>query len=195
MCKFTEPYTTNYNRLEHGKCQYHKAGECFEISEEHKDGHAKLTVRAVDECFHVKADKNKFSLLKNQRCADYIILIFDSGRIAWSLHIIEFTKSVGRTEWEGKIIHQFDGALLNARAIAGVMELPQFDSITAHCAYRFNKELASPATQKSMLGKRATNSWTAGSQITLPSFPEVLIHKKLIKLNEETGIGLPIELC
>ena len=182
-----------FERLDDG-CVFHRGGSSFLIEEKKPEGEAKICISSKFDCFHVKGDKNGFPILRNKKYADYLVLLHDQKSDKWILHIFELTRSVGEEDWEKKIIPQFDGALLNAYAICGVMEITEFDKITAHCAYRRDKNQSSPVRLKNLLGKPAIVPWTYGNTVSLPSFPGMEIAKDLIKLNDSDGTGPDTEL-
>ena len=183
-----------FKRLD-DSCVFHEGGSSFLIEEKKQEGEAKINVSSKYDCFHVREKKNGFPILRNKKFADYLVLLHDQENNKWILHIFELTKSIGEEDWVKKIVPQFDGALLNAYAICGVMEIPEFDRITVHCAYRRDKNQSSPVRLKNFLGKPAKAPWTYGNTISLPSFPGMKISKDLIKLNKQDGKGPDTELA
>ena len=193
MAGFEGDYSKLFDRLD-DSCVYHAKGSKFIIEETNEEGKAKIQLSSKYDCFHVQLDRKVFPILRNQKCADYIVLLYDSEKNDWFLHIFEFTRTVGTNKWKEKIIPQFEGALINAYAICGVMNIPKLADVTVHCAYRNNSDMASPASMKTALGRPVQRPWILGSVVDLLSFKKVEAKKDLIQLEVATGDGPEIEL-
>ena len=193
MTFFDGNISSLYQRLD-DSCVYHVAGTAFVIEEKREGAEAVIEIKSKLNAFHVKGDQNAFPILRNKKCADYLVFFYDNTKGKWYLHIFEFTKSVDNTSWEEKIVRQFDGGLLNAYAIGGVLKVPEFEEITMHCGYRRDRNMASLVNMKAPLGRPAHNSWTAETTVELPSFPGLKYAKNLIRLNPENGEGPTLEL-
>lgn len=169
-------------------CVCHAQWEDFSIDETASDGRGQVNLSSKYPCIHVmRMDKHVFPVLKNQKCADHLVLLHDPERNAWSLHIFELTKTVSNSRWQDKILPQFSGGLANAWAISGVLRLPRFSAVTAHCCYRFDGNRTSPVEMRTETGKKAKDNWTEGTTIRLEEFPGLSIHKSLLRLDEESG--------
>lgn len=187
MIKFNEQTDAFFNLLNQQICEYHQRNSPFTLDEKDKPGEAEVTASTAFDCFHVRyIDKHSFSLLSNQKCADHLLFIYDDHAKRWGLHIFEFTKSMNNSRWENKVIPQFDGALSNAYAIAGVLHIDGFSSITVCCGYRIDTTRVSPAELKRPSGKRAVEDWKE-LPVKLPSYPNQTVHKSLVQLDPVTG--------
>lgn len=187
--KFNTVEDKRFGLLNPDICQYHDKNELFNITETNPEGLAKIAINLNAPCFHIaNMDKRAFQVLKTKKCADHLVFVFDKQLKQWDLHIFELKKSISASKWETEIIPQFDGALINAYAISGVLHIDEFKSITIHCGFRINKSLTSTVERKSPLGKRSSDSWL-NSIIELPSFPDKRIDNDLIQLDEKTGSG------
>ena len=179
-------------------CTRHSCREMFFLDEKAEAGCARIHLSSRFPCLHVRQmDKQVFPVLKNQRCADHLVLVYDSGRNAWGLHIFEMTKTVSNSRWRKKILPQFSGGLANAYAISGVLRIPSFSAVTAHCCYRFDGNRTSPVEMKMETGKKAGSDWTEGETFCLEEFPGLPIRKSLLHLDEKSGemsMGTPLEL-
>lgn len=106
------------------------------IEEKENDGKAEVTCYMKNDAFQFNLEAMSLSpILKNSKCADGAIfeLINDKECL---LHIIECKKKVNTKKWE-KIKLQFEGAILRARAILGVLENPvRIKSVKLYTAYR-----------------------------------------------------------
>ena len=186
------------NLLNPQTCSRHSCLEMFFLDEKAEDGCARINLSSRFPCLHVRhMDKWVFPVLKNKRCADHLVLVYDSGRNAWGLHIFEMTTTVSNSKWRDKILPQFSGGLANAYAISGVLQIPLFSSITAHCCYRFDGNRTSTVERKIETGKSAGLDWTEGKTFYLEEFPGLPIRKSLLHLDEESGemdLGKPLEL-
>jgi hypothetical protein len=85
------------------------------------------------------ADKRQWQYLANKKCADSIVFQYSNDQ--WALHIFEIKTTVRHKDWE-TIKKQFDGAFLNALAMAGFLKI-RIDRVTMHSCYRYDK-LTSP---------------------------------------------------
>lgn len=67
-------------------------------------------------------EKKKLRYFKNQMCSDYVLFEYIDQDDNWRIHIFELKRSVGEKEWN-RIKKQFMGALQNALALAGVLDV------------------------------------------------------------------------
>lgn len=168
----------------------------FHLIEKSEGGEADLRVGIFGECILFRGlEKRKLQYFKNNKCADYVI--FESGDDICILHIFELKRTVKKDEWE-HIKQQFSGALQNALALAGVLEVSiSLENVQLHTVYRNDKlnDAANPAVlRKKLHDKSAGSKDSAGSdwnsrQISL-EFPQgVLFSHHKIKLDIENGTG------
>lgn len=186
---FCEETDKAFERLNPLICKYYEPNHEFFIVEVQQEGKAEIHVRSRYPCFHVQnIDKKRFPVLKPQKCADHLVFQFCPDTNTWSLHIFELTRSIHQGIWESKIIPQFDGALLNAYAILGVLHIWDFSEMYVHCGYRKNKSENSTVDRRAMLGKPAPADWLNGA-VMLPPFPGIRLKNVPIRLDEENGCG------
>jgi len=158
------------------------------LEETKAGGEAKVKFILNNSCiafFHMESNKPKYFKCKN--CSDNIVFekINDSE---WKLHVIELKRTVKLKEWE-KIKEQFKGAILNAKALSGVLEI-KIKEIICYTGFRrdcLGKELVD---LKTFIGLEASQTpyieWDSGRvHIDLDS-KLVLRHQK-IQLDAETG--------
>jgi hypothetical protein len=131
----------------------------FILEENREEGYTKIICKTNKHCLIFHIEKHGLKCLINESCADHIIFERVSDQ-SWNLHIIECKKSVGDSEWE-KIKKQFEGALLNALALMGVLGI-------------------GPASGNPIL------EWRYG-RVQILSIKNIT-HRK-IQLDQETGLG------
>lgn len=179
----------NMTFLHPEKCHVYPPGTSFSLIEKQAEGHAKIDVVASNSCAHLGMDKNVFPILSNQRCADHIVFEYVSADNTWNLHIVELTKSISNSIWQTKLCQQYDGALLNALAIAGVLGIElNLSHVKVYSGFRNNKSLdgSSPVELRAPLGVPQPPNWEH-SPAKLPHFPSQKFTHIPVRLNEETG--------
>lgn len=93
-------------------------GECFRLTEK-GEGKADLKIQAHSQCILIRnLEKNKPEYFVNKKCADYVL--FESTDDGWKVHIFELKRTVKPDVWETEIKRQFQGAMQNIFALAGV---------------------------------------------------------------------------
>ena len=188
MSDFASTVEALRNLLNPEICIFHPKQEKFSLEENSTNGYAEIKLSSKYSCIHIiNMDRHVFPVLKNRKCADHLILIHNPENNEWGLHIFEMTKTVSNSTWQEKILPQFSGGLANAYAISGVLQLPRFSAVTAHCCYRMNGNRTSPVEMKMETGKKTKNDWTQGTRIHLDEFPNLPIHKNLLHLDEKSG--------
>ena len=169
------------------------------ILETKKAGSADLTVQIQNpSILFTKLEDKKLGYFINQCCADSVLFEYKNEK--WVLHIFELKRSVERNAWD-KIKTQFQGAIQNAYALAGVLGI-EFDmkNIHVYTVYRNDKfnQQANPVKMREAMHEKkvvdeeyvtAKKEWNAES-ITL-EVTEVYecLHTK-IKLDVDTGMGV-----
>ncbi|WP_199902290.1 hypothetical protein, partial [Azospirillum sp. B506] len=98
---------------------------------------------------------------KNQKKPDGIIFRFDGEEI--HLEIVEMKSKLNKKSWDSTK-EQAEAGLLNALAIKGIFDLPNFSSITLHVAYKIDNlsidRSSSPSLFRVPLGEKITKpSW------------------------------------
>ena len=180
-------------------CQYVKKGTRFSLK---GDKQAELKVTAKLPGFFISDMDNKIHvasvpLFKQNRdgikhCADHAVFLFHSESESWSLHLFEFKTTIGSRTWE-HVCDQFDGAMIRAYAVAGVLRIPEFDGgIYLHCAYKNYK--SNPIEVKALPGQSAPKDFLK-EPITLRFYPKLAPKNIPIKLNNngyaEIKLGNP----
>jgi hypothetical protein len=149
------------------------------VTETDHDGQGRgpgtLTLTVTTPCIRIRLPRQTpAKWLKEKKCADSVVFEFVPDGV--NLHIVELKSKVGPQEWL-KCKQQFCGALHNALAINGVLELSEFRLIRLHLAYTTDtispQTTAAPSTLKLGLGNRVPgvadwiarrvdlDSWTA----------------------------------
>lgn len=170
--------------------------QSFHLIETNKDGEADLRVDVSAPCILFRDLENKkLQYFKNQKCADYVVLEL-TGDI-WCMHIFEFKRTVTSKEWEHTKV-QFAGALQNALALAGVLDVDiKLEQVQLYTAYRNDKirDAANPAKQRLQMHDRqsetsSTKDQDWNQQMVTIDFPGIvhLEHYK-IQLDIEDGTG------
>lgn len=146
-------------------CEYVREGVgVFRIQETRQEGLADIVcrVRRPSILFH-KLDGHTCTFLRNQRCADAIIFEKTSEE-AWTLHIVECTRTMKEDTWTGKVKIQFEGAILNAQALMGILNISKLDDVRCYTAFR-NDRISPFATPNPVLLKAGVGT----SERSLPS--------------------------
>ena len=201
MAKFGRDADRLFALLDPKKCLYYGRNQPFDLVERKKAGSAKITVKAAFPCFHIPDpdDQCRFSILDAgetdgkdyvRRCADHMVFLFDQGTNRWTVHIFELKRTISRKIWTEDVLIQFNGALIRAYAISGILQAGAFANIYLHCAYREQADRTSPAAYRTLPGRKAPGNYLK-DQIELISFPDQrrLIHNCPIQLDKETGIA------
>ena len=132
-------------------------------------------------------ESNRPTYFKCKNCADNIVFekINDNE---WKLHVVEFKRTVKENEWK-TIKNQFKGAILNAKALSGVLDI-KIKEIKCYTGFRRDHMGKEPASLKSLIGLDAMENlkieWDSGKvHIDLDS-KLVLEHQK-VQLDIDTG--------
>lgn len=158
------------------------------VEETDKPGEARVRCRLRGYAIAVNLHQKPFSCLKLQKCADgFIFHRLSSGD--WELHVIECKRTVTESEWM-KIKQQFEGAILNALAVSGILGLSPLVRVRCYVAHRHDKLSPNPILLKATLGRPIQQSppvdWIA-DRIDLLSLKNIE-HIK-IQLDPATGLG------
>ena len=170
--------------------------QSFHLIETKKDGEANLRVDVSTPCILFRDLENKkLQYFKNRACADYAL--FENTGESWCVHIFELKRTVTSQKWED-IKLQFAGALQNALALAGVLDVDiKLEQVRLYTAYRNDKirDAANPAKQRLQMHDRqreisSTEESDWNQQMVAMDFPEIvsLEHHK-IQLDIEDGTG------
>lgn len=157
--------------------------------EEHMgDERVKLTIHAQDAWMFRPEGNDRFPYLKNQKCADIVILERKADH--WILHIIECKRSVSDSRWV-RIKEQFEGALLRIQAILGVLGIQEWSEVKFYTAYENGFDplrTKNPALLKNITGKSSLLDWDSG-KIDILSLKNC-IHRKIQLNSDGTGTAL-----
>ncbi len=108
------------------------------LIEKREQGAADLTLNLQNPCILFQGlEDHKLGYFTNPKCADFAL--YEQNKDGWMLHIFELKRSVGEKEW-GKMKLQFKGAIQNALAIAGFLDIKiSLDRICVYSVYRNDK--------------------------------------------------------
>lgn len=173
--------------------------ECIHIVEATSGGAADLTVNLQNSSILFKNLENKkLQYFKNAKCADCVL--FEYSGTHWITHIFECKRSVGKGEWVS-IKQQFCGALQNAYALAGILDIEiKKKNIRVYTVYRNDKlnDYANPAKSRMQMHKAyseksgelldAKREWNAANVSLDVAGIYDYPHKK-IKLDVQTGFA------
>jgi len=111
----------------------HGSGHMF-IEEKTKSHSWRIDCYVQNEavCFRLEK-KNGIQYLRQKKIADAVILEF-LGQRAVRIHILECKKTVGSGAWK-HIKSQFEGALLNALALLGILGIDAVQEVVFYTAY------------------------------------------------------------
>jgi hypothetical protein len=117
-------------------------------------GAGTVTFNVKVPCLCVRLPRNvPIKWLSEKKCADYAILEFSP--IGINLHLVELKSKMTVGVWN-HCKQQFTGALHNARAIGGVLQLPTFLAVRLHVAYSTDaispQRTTAPSSLKNGLG-------------------------------------------
>ncbi|MEW5322189.1 hypothetical protein V2J23_08545 [Geobacillus thermoleovorans] len=137
---------------------YEKTGEkggTLYVIEQDKPGEARLTLRCSNEAvaFSIKPSKG-FSYLRTKNTPDGIVFV-KRGEQLWELHIFECKKTVGESSWK-KAKLQFEGGILHAHMLRGLLDIPPFSKVCVYTVYRYDQLLQktpNPALLRQPVGK------------------------------------------
>lgn len=154
------------------------------LTETQKLGKARLIchLNHFNICF-LNADKQTFRWLRTLKCADAIL--FEQRENRWILKIVEFKKCM-TVESVKKSLEQFEGALYNAIAIAGFLQIEDFEEVRLYSAFRFDKMNENPLLRKRRENQKAIRQWERG-KVKLPFIDDTVPYKRIIL--DENGDG------
>ena len=134
-----------------------------------------------------RTNKPPIHWLLQGKCADGAFIIFDEDQA--HLHIVELKSKLIPKEWK-KACEQFEGMLLNSFAMAGIIELSVFDSITCYIAFSEDaisvSHNASPVLYKNLPGmvpqRHGLTEWLTSAVTLLSKY-----KANLIKIQRDAG--------
>lgn len=178
--------------------QYHEPGETFFMW--NRSETEKLSVSSHHHCFHIPDldahwPISKISFLRKDdyfnKCADHAVFVYDEKRMEWSLHIIEMKTTIGNDTWL-KAVRQFQGALLRAYAIAGLMQFYRFLRIYTYCAFpNLPPSLIDEKANRGGLGRHSKEYPWDKETIKLEKFPGLEVHNRSIRLDSKGRGEIP----
>lgn len=169
--------------------------EQIHLTEKKKEGTADLQLQLYHPCilFH-DLEKRKLQFFKNQKCSDYVMFEYAQDQNQWLVHIFELKRSVGESEWT-HLKAQFMGALQNALALAGVLNITfNLNDVYVYTVFRNDKlnNHANTTKQRLKMYERnnpeylASHDWNE-EKIILDFLGEHKFEHQKIKLDIETG--------
>lgn len=162
-----------------------------EIVEENIEGYAKVQLKSDKRLIvFKKMEKNKLQNLKYKNCADFIV--FEEKEKNINVHIFEMKRTVRLKEWD-HIKAQFTGALLNAYALAGILEeMIEKNNIYFYTCFR-RDSINSPIGMRTVLSNRKDEmdgaDWFSNNIILRNLSHEKYKHIK-IQLGEENDCAV-----
>ncbi|MGP3560182.1 hypothetical protein [Geobacillus sp. BK01] len=140
------------------KSFYEKTGEkggTLYVREQETSGEAQLTLRCSNETvvFSIKPNSG-FPYFRTKNTPDGIVFV-KREELHWELHIFECKKTVREDNWE-KVKRQFEGGLLHAHMLRGLLNLPPFSKICVYTVYRHDRLLTkspNPSLLRQPVGK------------------------------------------
>ena len=201
--KFGVEEDSLYQLLNPNVCEYQKPGEPFTVEETNETGKAVVTIYTKRPGFVVRCldDKGNIRTLPffNQTwkgvtttCADHLLFLFDKKSGAWALHVFELKRSPDSKKWE-HILEQFNGAMVRAYAIAGVLRIAEFVGVYLHCGYRKDKSNLISNKQIGLKSKRPKEPPPESflrQEIKLFSYPNLSPKNEPIQLSDTNGTAV-----
>lgn len=143
-------------------------GSQVRVVEANEEGEAEVTISSTNRLLLVNtSDKSALRYLSQRKVADGTVCEFLSDD-AVILHLMECKRTVKENTWR-QIKEQFQGALLNAFAVCGLLNVKQIAEVRLYTAYREDKldpvTTANPSLLKAPVGGKAASSaieWRQG---------------------------------
>lgn len=113
---------------------YIEAGDKITFIETGKGGEGACTLKSTAPTLFINAKKGNFvSILKNQKCAEaaFLTLQQDNEMLA----MLEMKSSLSKKEWM-KVLQQYSGMYLCTKAVLGILQMQEPQTIKAYIAYR-----------------------------------------------------------
>ncbi len=186
----TEIFAERLKWFDPNKLNYTKTAFTIEDNKNKPENYARISININQgEAVYAKGEELCFPCLQEKKVADAII--FHQTEIDTTLHIIECKTTIKEKEWT-HIKKQFQGALISAIALHGVLNLKALTNIKLYTAYRNDRLTPShnpdPVLLKTGVGKSSppiVTDWL-NNHIGLLSLPTIS-HQK-IQL-DNTGIA------
>lgn len=135
------------------------------IDEKREQGRADLTLNLQNPCILFRGlEDHMLGYFKNKKCADHVL--FEQKDNDWILHIFEMKRSVGEKEWK-KIKEQFRGAIQNALALAGFLNITvDLNRVCVYSVYRNDKlnDVSNPVKLRYQMHDRVQREWPEDCQ-------------------------------
>lgn len=166
----------------------------FHLTEKDEAGIADLHVYVEDNCIlfcNLEKKKNEYLLVKS--CADYVL--FQVTDNVGKLYVFELKRTISESSWE-KIKHQFEGAMQNALALAGLLGIEMdLRNTQLFSVFRNDKlnDFSNPAKQRLYMHEHRNLSqkhkdWN-DEKIKFEFLDSMLCTHKKIQLHIEDGTG------
>ena len=174
-----------------------KQSDCdFHLTEKDEAGKADLHLFINGSCVlfcNLEKKRTEYLLLKN--CADYVL--FKITDCKGKLYIFELKRTISPSSWE-KIKLQFQGAMQNALALAGLLGIEiDLQQTQLFSVYRNDKlnDFSNPAKQRLNMHERGSKShledntdWNK-NDLTFDFLDTITCTHQKIQLNIENGTG------
>lgn len=165
-----------------------------EFEEKNDSGKGVVRFQLDDQALQVIHNgKPPIKWARNQKCADGALVVCSGDDVI--LHVIELKRKVTSSSWSD-IKQQFEGMVLNVRAMLAIVEHHQPTSIVCHIGYEEEtispEKNVDPSLLKIPLGKLADPpgalEWQNG-RVAILGFNDIYL-KKIIRVNENSeGLG------
>lgn len=158
-------------------------GQNVTVVEPSAEGEAEVCITADNALLLVKTtEKNALGYLRQKKVADGTVCEFVSDTSV-NLHLIECKRTVKAGNWE-HVKEQFQGALLNAFAVCGLLNVKDIREIRLYTAYRNDRlsaeNSANPTLMKMQVGSRQpamAQDWQDGAVRVLN---HLCTHQKIL---------------
>lgn len=166
--------------------KFQRSDSCIVVKETAKEGEAELRCYVQHDSIAIELDKDdqkrRVNYLKNKRVTDCLILEFLKPEVT-NIHIVECKRTIKAEKWR-EIKEQFEGSLLNALCLCGLLGINELKRVTFYTAFR-NDNLNPAASTNTIIGKRgvatplpsSVSDWRQGkiSILSLTSAPHIKI--------------------
>lgn len=164
--------------VDRNKCKGHEAE--VEIVEKTASGAGTITITVGQPCLVFQPGREPTKWLAHTQCADGAFIVFEED--GSHLHIVELKSRLTAAEWD-HARKQMEGMLVNAMALKGVINIPDYTKVICYVAFKKDDILpsktASPITLKVGVGLpfavAGTEGWLKGSITLLNKFVATVV--------------------
>lgn len=157
-------------------------GNRVRVVEANEEGEAEVTISSANPLLVVNtSDKNALRYLTQRKVADGTVCEFLSNDTV-ILHLLECKRTVKEKSWQ-QVKEQFHGALLNAFAVCGVLNVKQIAEVRLYTAYRDDKldpvNTANPSLLKAPVGGKQPAPAIEWQQGRVRILEHQFLHQKI----------------